>query len=208
MALDLILFTPPQTQPDEVTTILSLLDAGVDRLHVRKPEMGKQEFLDYLKQIPARYYRKVVIHSHYDLIAQYNFGGIHLTGTFLKQVEATLLKELIAKAKMRRIDISTSVHSVEELSTLPNYYKYTFLSPVFDSISKKDYPQGIDHAAAKAYLGAQPVRKIKVYALGGINSGNLSLVKSTGFDGAAILGALWNADGDKKALWEEIVQLS
>jgi thiamine-phosphate pyrophosphorylase len=34
----------------------------------------------------------------------------------------------------------------------------------------------------------------KVIALGGINEDNIQLVKQAGFSGAAVLGAIWQAD--------------
>ena len=65
------------------------------------------------------------------------------------------------------------------------------LSPVFDSISKKDYHANYTPEEIRKAHKAGIIDK-KVIALGGIDIDNIRQVKDYGFGGAAIMGALWN----------------
>ena len=65
------------------------------------------------------------------------------------------------------------------------------MSPVFDSISKKDYLSNYTPEEIRKAHKAGIIDK-KVIALGGIDMDNIRQVKDYGFGGAAIMGALWN----------------
>jgi thiamine-phosphate pyrophosphorylase len=90
--------------------------------------------------------------------------------------------------------LSTSVHSIEDFNALPNCFEYTFLSPVFPSISKAGYVSG------KNLLGEVQKRTnfdVKLVALGGITNENKQLATDSGFDGVAMLGAIWSGNNDE-----------
>jgi len=89
-----------------------------------------------------------------------------------------------------------SCHSFEEVDkyeksvTLSGVEGYCFLSPIFDSISKKGYKANFEKEALRAFLKKE--RKVKVIALGGITEENYSEVLELGFDGGAFLGSVWS----------------
>ncbi|MDR0516824.1 MAG: thiamine phosphate synthase [Fibromonadaceae bacterium] len=89
-----------------------------------------------------------------------------------------------------------SAHSFEELKKI-NRREIVLLGPVFDSISKHGYKskflkcelkEGI--AEWREFIGKE--NKTKLYALGGIDAENICELEELGFDGAAILGGVWN----------------
>ena len=71
-----------------------------------------------------------------------------------------------------------------------NMYDYVFLSPIFNSISKKEYFSKFnDEILLNASLNGK-INK-KVIALGGINQETLPIVKKYGFWGVAVIGSVW-----------------
>ena len=67
---------------------------------------------------------------------------------------------------------------------------YLFLSPIFDSISKRGYLsqfsiESLQNAAEEGLIDG------KVFALGGVTQAKLPLLHELGFGGAAMLGAAW-----------------
>jgi thiamine-phosphate pyrophosphorylase len=94
-------------------------------------------------------------------------------------------------------DISTSFHSWQEIKENNHPYKYVFISPVFDSISKKDYKAGIDLLGAttvKNELAESGKYCPGIIGLGGVDAQSIKTLHEYGFDGAAMLGAIWNVD--------------
>ena len=191
--MKLIVITSPNEVEREVEKITALFEEGLELLHVRKPELDSTSFENLLKTIPSKYVKKIVIHSHFKLIEKYNLKGVHLTGTYKSQVGEDSLAELFKTAKKRRISISTSFHSLEELLVNKWKYDYVFLSPIFDSISKRDYPSSFTMLELKEALECYNGYS-EIIALGGIDENNLSVVVEMGFFGAAFLGAIWNGE--------------
>ena len=85
--------------------------------------------------------------------------------------------------------LSRSCHSIEEL-TDGQRYDYLFLSPIFDSISKKGYRSAFSpEQLTKA--GKEGVINERVIALGGITPEKKTAIKDWNFGGIAVLGFLW-----------------
>lgn len=102
-----------------------------------------------------------------------------------------------------------SAHSFEELKKNEDA-EICFLSPVFDSISKSGYKTGFSEQELKEGIAAwktfqkKESRSQKLFALGGVNASNLAKLAELGFDGAAILGAVWQNPSPVNA-WKEII---
>lgn len=189
--MKLLVITHPDKIEAEAERITALFREGLELLHLRKPDWDFGKFETLLKQLPPQYYRKVVIHSHFKLIEKYNLRGIHLKGEYLSGTHKQELKEIFKLATKRNITISASMHSFREIEENKWMFDYVFLSPVFDSISKKGYQSGFDPEVLgkfmKEYKGAIPI-----IALGGIDENNIEKIVSIGFSGAALLGSVWS----------------
>ena len=97
---------------------------------------------------------------------------------------------------------SASLHALTDAFLLRDQFDYVFISPVFDSISKSKLKQQFDLAIAKTFMkeyGQLPGKNAEVIALGGVNEKNIGSVKKAGFDGAALLGAVWKSKDPVKA---------
>ena len=134
-----IIITTPTFISHEAKYIDQLFEAGIDLLHLRKPDSTPEECEQLLQKIDPKWYPQIVIHDHFELCGKYHLHGIHLNRRN-NQIPENFQGSL-----------SRSCHSFKEViesidNTNPDSPKgsksefdYVFLSPIFDSISKKGY---------------------------------------------------------------------
>lgn len=177
--MKLIVITTPQFFEGEAAAIISLFRAGLEILHLRKPEASVEEVEYLLHQLPKEYMQRIVIHEHFQLASSYNLKGIHLNRRN-PYVPAGYTGH-----------ISCSCHSLDEVAKRKATCDYLFLSPIYDSISKEGYSsaysfQELQEAHRSGIIDAQ------VMALGGICREHFPEIVSLGFGGAVLLGDVWN----------------
>jgi len=161
--------------------IEKFLNEGADYFHIRKPALSFSEIELVIKKIPVNLLPRISIHDNYPLLEKYNIGGIHFTSSS---------KHLLNNYNNSNLRKSISCHSFEEIKNLPYYIDYTFLSPVFNSISKKNYLGKFNSEKTKNFLTKK--FKFEIVALGGVSEKNIHTVKELGFTNAAVLGCVWN----------------
>lgn len=186
----LIAITTPTCFPGEGKIITSLFEAGLQRLHLRKPDTGKETVAALLNQLPEAFYPRIVIHDHFSLTDEYTLGGVHLNR---RNPNAP---DHFAGS------ISRSCHSIQELEDWKSL-DYLFLSPIFQSISKEGYGNGfpwheLEQATENGTISS------KVFALGGIDVPHIRQLKGLGFGGAVVLGALWGKQPGEQSRQEII----
>lgn len=201
----LAVITSPQFFPEEVTILEALLEAGLSRLHVRKPGGEDEKLLYLLHQLAPRWHSRLVLHGSRELAIACDIPQVHGpvrfasgmgmrdAGTSERGVSGAGASETGmsggggAMAVLGQgLAVSTSVHSWEEMWALPEGLAYAFLSPLFDSISKKGY-QG-NPALLQRPPGPCPCKAI---GMGGIDGDTIGEVIRGGWDGAAVLGWIW-----------------
>lgn len=187
--LELIVISSPSPVEHEFDFVNQMLDEGLECFHLRKPDLDKAGYLKTLQLIKPKYLKRVMLHDHFALALKYNVRGLYIKNEVL-QKNSEELKSVMAAAKRKGLLLSTGVHSIEDLTSLPKAVDYIFVSPVFDSISKPGYKANIDLEKIAIAIN-KTGRKSKIVALGGVDVHNLGIVKETGFDGAAVLGAVW-----------------
>jgi thiamine-phosphate pyrophosphorylase len=195
----LVLLTSPTSLPNEPRLLTELLAQRVERLHLRKPGWSASQLEALIQELPAHYYSRLVLHAYPHLVRQYQLGGLHLTGN---QRAATKRRPALLPGQT----LSTSYHSLAEISQHRRHYDYVFLSPIFDSISKEGYGSNFDLAEVATFLrklAARPGYCRQVLALGGIETQNINLVQEAGFAGAAVLGTIWQS-ADPVAAWQQL----
>jgi len=197
-----LLAITPHDDTVELPWLAQLFADNLQRLHVRKPGWSRAELAAYLQAIEPQYRPRLVLHSHYDLAHEYGLGGIHLTETARRAPSlARLLRGLGGRS------VSASLHTLSDVQQHRRRYNYVTLSPIFNSISKEDYPSGFDLAQVQTVLhklAARPGYRPQVVALGGIEAANVARVREAGFAGAAVLGSIWQSS-DPGATWRELV---
>ena len=76
--MKLIVITSPAFIPDEAQIIAGLFCAGLDLLHLRKPDATVHEVRRLLCEIPVECRKRIVIHDFFSLQDEFSLGGIHL----------------------------------------------------------------------------------------------------------------------------------
>ena len=179
----LIVISAEKCIENEEFQLKSILDAGLEILHIRKPKVSFEVLKSWLAKFEAEYRCKMVLHQHHELAREFGLKGIHLPEYFRTNLKENL-DDYITSFKQEKFTVSTSVHQKEMLSETSNF-DYCFLSPVFNSISKTGY-------SGKKFQ-VNDIQQ-QVIALGGIDSAKIPLAYNMGFSGAAVLGAVWQQE--------------
>lgn len=181
---ELVVISDPGMLAGEAALIQQLFEAGLEYFHLRKPAVGEQAVRQLLDAIPAMYHQRIALHGFHHLAEEYEIRRLHFTEQHRRATDEVTWAPLKDKGYL----LSTSVHDLQTLQHLPRLFSYTFFSPVFDSISKQEY-KGV---ALDDFYIRDEQKPVPVIALGGINAENIEKVADMNFDGAAVLGALWN----------------
>ena len=181
---ELVVISHATMLPGEAPIIQQMFEEGLERFHLRKPDADAQAVRQLLIAIPAIYHHRIALHGFHHLADEYDIHRLHFTEQHRQATDEVTLLQL----KHKDYILSTSVHNLQTLQSLPLHFSYTFFSPVFDSISKQEY-YGV---AGDDFYIRDEQKPVPVIALGGIDAGNMQKVADMNFDGAAVLGTIWN----------------
>jgi thiamine-phosphate pyrophosphorylase len=170
--------------PRERAVVGTMLAAGLERYHVRKPDWSPAEMAEWLSGLPVAWRSRLILHGNEQLALRCWLGGRHWRDD--------------ASAPPVPVPgdfASRSCHDLAILRSSLGRYDAVFFGPVFASISKpgRGPRAGFDFAALTALLAARSPaqRRTVVYALGGVRPENVPQCHAMGFDGVAVLGAVW-----------------
>ncbi|MCJ7933722.1 MAG: thiamine phosphate synthase [Chryseobacterium sp.] len=176
----ILVITPEVMVPDETEIINQMFQEGLDLLHIRKPQITRNEMSDFIRKIDSSFYPQLVLHTHSELGEDYGISRFHVREKDRQEKKYKPFKEGNI--------ISTSVHSITSYNSLEKEWEYAFISPFFPSISKKGY--GANSTVVRE-IKHRNNTGVKLIALGGIDQGNIGEALNAGADGAALLGAVW-----------------
>ena len=179
-----IIVSNPTALQNEAIHINELFNEGMQLFHLRKPNYTLDQMEELLKQIDIKNYHLISLHQHHELAVKYKLTRIHFPEHKRKETSEMQLKEW----KDKGFTLSTSIHELEEYKNLSNVFDYTFYGPVYTSISKPDYKPKLNGLPKLE----QEERKVKIVAIGGVDADKIMALRDAGFDGAALLGAVWN----------------
>ena len=185
----LIVITSENHLANENDALNLLFCNGLETLHLRKPDWTIDAYRKWIREIDSIHHSKLVLHHHHELSEEFNLKGVHLTEGTRKSLTDSA-SQYIQSMHHRQLTVSSSFHDRNDVEECALDLDYHFLSPVFDSISKKDYTGKMFDVSAS--------RK-KIIALGGIQSENVAEVNSLGFKGVAALGCIWNSENPVQA---------
>jgi len=184
--------TSPGDIPGELEWLEGLLEAGVEKLHLRKPG-GTVEGL--LERLAPRWASRLVVHGSVGLAARYGVPQVHGAVGMLGAPDQR-------EGDAGRVAVSTSVHSWEEEKRLPAGLAYAFISPLFDSISKPGYKAASDLLTMPP--GPFPCRPV---GMGGVSADTVGLMMARGWTGAALLGWIWEEPKEAVRRFEQIKKI-
>ncbi|HVW62525.1 MAG TPA: thiamine phosphate synthase [Puia sp.] len=212
----LVVITSPAAIPGEADYLEGLLEAGLEKLHIRKPADRQEERaprnsgdirtpegrLALLERLAPRWHSRLVLHGDRGVVPlakQYRVPQVHghwhrpwiengHSSMGLEEGRNPMGREKgLGMQDGRPPALSASLHSWEEVHEVPpRALEYVFLSPLFDSISKPGYLAG--EGLLRRPAGVAPCGLI---GLGGIDADNIGEVIQHGWDGAALLGYIW-----------------
>ncbi len=197
--MQFIVITQPEgIQENEIKQIHQLLDQGLQYLHIRKPGMSEDELEEFVESINDQYYDRLVLHHQYEMALEKDLGGIHVSRMKAKSWHKKVEKALSFREEKEDLRISDSWHSLTELYNQSDLegFDYIFLSPIFNSISKKEYEAAFEKVELQKALAAT---NQNIVALGGLRPEHLEDARELGFYGVAVLGAIWYEGDDPVA---------
>ncbi|SHF72667.1 thiamine-phosphate pyrophosphorylase [Flavobacterium fluvii] len=183
----MIVITNPIPIANEISTVHSLFENGLELLHIRKPEFSAAEMKAFLLEIKLEFRQQLVLHTHHQLAPAFGINRLHLSENIRKEI----CPETLYLYNEQGVRLSTSTHDIEAFNDLRLFFEYGFLSPVFPSISKMDYQSDTDLFEA---IKSRTNFSTQLVALGGISSVNISKTIDAGFDNVALLGSIWNSN--------------
>lgn len=204
----------PALMDTETETMVRLLDQGLERLHLRKPGARLTDLRRLVENLSSAQKSRLAIHPPREVFEQ--LGMAKALPEVCSWMQAANLSHLHVPAWLRccpqysekrmmqlliefELTASTSIHFAKELDNLDNTnnsqrrcaYRYLLVSPLFESISKPGYQAN----AALWQLPAQQKKRARglcpLIGMGGIDAKNIHQVLSAGFNGVALLGAIW-----------------
>jgi thiamine-phosphate pyrophosphorylase len=178
--MELIVVTLPDYFDGEAELINQLFTQGLRLLHIRKPVDHAVQFRALMKGIHPEYYPRISIHQHHELAAEFAIHRLHFKEQQRRELSFSAMEGLLSAG----FTLSSSVHDLAEISHLEGF-DYVFFGPVFNSISKNGY-HGV--LADNFVL---PAHKAQVFAIGGVQEDKMEQIQKMNFDGAAVLGSLW-----------------
>ena len=178
----IIAITTPKVDDMDALLIKSLLEGGIDMVHLRKPESDIHECRQLLNVLTKEERGKIIIHDFPELYDEFSLKGIHINRNVSR------LPDNYNGYKTR------SCHSLEEVKRYKDEYDYLFLNPIFDSISKIGYRAGF-HKEELQEASKKGIIDERVVALGGVTLESIAYLKGLKFGGVAMIGGIYNIDG-------------
>ncbi len=182
----LAVITRPDFFAEEEALIIGLLEAGLMKLHLRKPGAERASLEGLLTRLAPRWAERLVLHGHPELALDHGIRQVHGSVELRDGLWA----------------VSTSVHSWEEFAALPDGLAYAFISPLFDSISKPGY--GANPQLLQQPSGNLPCLPV---GLGGIGGDTIGEMIRRGWKGAAVLGWIWDHPQDAVERFEQLKKI-
>ena len=162
------------------------LKGGVTFVQLREKNLKREELLKEafeIKELCGRYKVPFVINDNPDIAAECGADGVHVGQ-----------KDMAAEAARKRLGperiIGVSVRTVEQaVAAEKSGADYLGVGAVFSTGSKAD----AKHVSMDTVREICSAVSIPVIAIGGVNEGNVTLLKGTGICGVAIISALFAA---------------
>lgn len=209
--MKLVVISPAQDEPREIVVLGELFAAGLERYHARKPAWSREKMETWLHALPREWRARIVLHQHHDLVEPLGLAGRHWRDDGCAEVRrgvpAVPLQVSFANGEPsgpahpegspHPAITSRSCHDLATLRTTVGSYDAVFFGPVFPSLSKFGYGPGseISFEEISAFLAhrSPAQRHTSVLGLGGITAETAPRALALGFDGVAVLGAIWQS---------------
>lgn len=185
--MKLIVLTSSKNIENEHIILGKMLDMGLESLHVRKPKLSEENLKNYLDQFSKAHRKKIIIHTHHNLMMHFELKGIHVS----KRHRNKKLKFLIDKLKFRlrrgSFVMGTSCKSLSSMDEIYPDFDYVMLSPVFTN--PHGHRPSFNLGTLKRIIPHYPG---KVIARGGATLDSIEKAHELKFAGIAFQRFIWD----------------
>lgn len=191
--MKIFVITPDWEYPEEIDIVKQLFEEGLERLHLRKPDYTKDDFINYLNAIPQKYHKKIVIHSlaNKSLVNKFGLKGLHINSDERVGPNYDFFKVSFLKLLQPSITITTTFRTQRNLKKANHLFDYIILNNMFKSRGKENFKPF--HDWTKVENSLKSIHH-KVFARGGITENKVQEVRNLGFHGATIMSEIWNSE--------------
>jgi len=185
--MKLIVISPSQKKDSEIPFLLNMFEQGLPTYHLRKTKFSTRELKNFISEIPEKYHKRIVIHTHHELAMTFNLKGVYISRSHKKRKLRTSMRMAWFKLRKRKLQVSATFRSIEDILDYDSKYDYVLLSPVFDSLSGNFQAGFTEHTLKHALKST----KYKVLARGGASVENIDKAHELGFGGVALHSSIW-----------------
>lgn len=204
--------TKPTFFVEEDKIITALFEAGLECLHICKPNSEPVFCERLVSLINPAYYKYITVHEHHYLKNEFELGKVHINLPSMAMAEGMSDKEQVAfyKDKLSFVKkdlgkMSATVKTRPQFIAAEKYCQYAFHINAFNG-------EGLSTLAQK---DGDPTKKDvnrHVYALGNINEETIKRAKDLGYGGVVVSEELWNcfdirSQVDYKAMLQKFERL-
>ena len=212
--MKLIVISPEAENIREHSTLAELFATGLTSYHLRKPTWTRAQLTAWLHALPPKFHPRIVLHTHHDLATEFAVGGLHdrdnsegragpLGPRRTPSAQRTPTGAPSSAPKKNQSNLigyfgsgifrSRAVHDLATLRASLDTHDRLLVSPIFSSFSKPGYAPDARLAPAELKSVLALPRGAEVIALGGIDASRIPACRDLGFDGVAVLGAIWQS---------------
>lgn len=185
--MKLIVISPSHKKDSEIPFLLNMFEQGLPTYHLRKTNFSTRELKVFIREIPEKYHKRIVIHTHHELALKFNLQGVYISSSHKKRKISLWLRMNWLKFRKKGLQVSGTFRSIEAILEHNPTYDYILLSPVFDSASG-NFQAGFSEYGLKSALKNT---KHKVIARGGISTDTIQKAHELGFAGVAFYSRIW-----------------
>ena len=186
-----ILFTNSVDVTFEAEKINKMFQLGLDILHIRKSNYTKEKLKQFIQKIDLVNHPKIMIHDHYELLADFKLKGIHINRKYRKNFWFNFYTLKRIRNKYKDICISYSADSISQINHLQKKnISYIILGRIFSSNTTNRISLNFNK---NELIQLNTNSKTPIIALGGID--NFTTHKSIlmGFTGIALQSFIWDS---------------
>ena len=187
--MKLIIISPSERKDSEIPYLLNMFEQGLLTYHLRKTKFSTRELKNFISEIPEKFHKRIVIHTHHELAMKFNLKGVYISRSHKKRKLRTALRMAWFKLRKRKLKLSVTFRSIEDILDHNSKYDYVLLSPVFDSLSGNFQAGFSEHNLRHALKNS----KYKVLARGGTSVENIEKANELGFGGVAMQSSIWKS---------------
>jgi thiamine-phosphate pyrophosphorylase len=187
--MKLVVISPSERKDSEIPYLLNMFEQGLPTYHLRKTKFSTRELKNFIAEIPEKFHKRIVIHTHHELAMKFNLKGVYVSRSHKKRKIRTALRMAWFKLRKRKLKLSATFRSIEDILDHNPKYDYVLLSPVFDSLSGNFQAGFTEHNLRHALKNT----KYKVLARGGASVENIQKAHELGFGGVAMQSSIWKS---------------